>query len=235
MMDTATAAALAAALQRAKALDAPVDERLAVYTEALRQHLTQYSDAVDHLIARLQGVAAGANAPRVGEPMPPFILPDDQGGIVTLEEALSDGVAVIAFHRGHWCPYCRINAHSLGEIETRVRERGGQIVAITPERQRFAQQQRSEAGAAFRVLSDIENGYALSLNLAIWIDDEVRKHLLGFGRDLAAYHGNQSWILPIPATFVVGREGVIVARYVNPDHRRRMDVDEILAAIDAAR
>jgi peroxiredoxin len=84
------------------------------------------------------------------------------------------------------------------------------------------------------MLSDIETAYALSLNLAIWIDDAVRSHLLGFGRDLEVYLGSSGWVLPIPATFVVATNGTIVARFVDPDHRHRMALDAILAALEAA-
>ena|SRR5271166_3579568 len=86
----------------------------------------------------------------------------------------------------------------------------------------------------FPVLTDVDNGYALSLNLAIWIGPDLEDLLSSFGRLLPEYQGNNAWILPIPATFVVGRDGRISARFVDPDFRRRMSVEELIAALQTA-
>src|SRR5262249_41879609 len=159
-----------------------------------------------------KGAGAGLNAPRVGEPMPPFLLPDDLARLVSLEGLLEKGPVAIAFHRGHWCPYCRINAHGLTMIHEEAQGSGGQIVAITPERKNYAQSQKHDARAFFPMLTDYGNGYALSLNLAIWLGDEMIAYLTKSGRDLESFHGAAGWFLPIPATFVVGTDGLIKAR-----------------------
>jgi len=104
-----------------------------------------------------------------------------------------------------------------------------------PRRQKFAAQFKSEAGSPFPVFTDIDNGYALSLNLAIWIGPDLEQLLSSFGRVLPDYQGNDSWMLPIPATFVVGRDGRVAVRFVDPDFRRRMSVEELIAALAAAR
>jgi len=76
----------------------------------------------------------------------------------------------------------------------------------------------------------MDNGYALSLNLAIWVGAEMQK-LMADLQDLPAYQGNSSWMLPIPATFVVGQDGRVKARFVDPDYRKRMAIEDPLAAI----
>ncbi|MGD4180766.1 hypothetical protein QT651_22525, partial [Xanthomonas citri pv. citri] len=76
------------------------------------------------------------------------------------------------------------------------------------------------------------NGYALSLNLAIWLGTEIQ-NLLSY-QDKAKFHGNDGWMLPIPAVFVVGRDGNVKARFVDPDFRKRMEIDDLLAALDSA-
>ena len=234
MMDVAITEALNAAFHKARDLDAPVNGRLDVYSDALRRHFTPYAEAVDRLVARLRQTGSGASAPNVGDSMPPFLLPDETGRLVALDDVLGKGPAAIALHRGHWCPFCRINAHALAQAQDRAGPRRSQIIAITPERQEFTRKHKTEAEAAFGILSDINNGYALSLNLAIWVGDEIRQILSDFGRDLEAYQGNPSWFLPIPATFVVARDGTITARFVDPDYRRRMDMDDLLAALQEA-
>lgn len=233
MSDPAIVTALAAALQQARELDAPVNDRLALYLAALRQHLPAYAEAFDLLVARLDKTNAGASAPNVGEAMPPFLLPDDHGRLVAFADVLAQGPVAITFLRGHWCPFCRLHAHALAQMNERAAAVGRQIVAITPERQSYTQLQKTEAGAGFKILSDIENGYALSLNLAIWIDTGMQAILKDYHRDLAVYQATESWFVPIPATFVVGRDGMITARFVDPDYSRRMDGDDLIAALAA--
>ena len=105
------------------------------------------------------------------------------------------------------------------------------MVAIVPESAPFATEMKFDSNVQFPILSDVDNGYALSLNLAIWLDGEMQQYMRDIGRDLAEYQGNQSWILPIPATFVVGKDGRIKARFVDPDYRKRMAVEELIESL----
>jgi len=138
----------------------------------------------------------------------------------------------VMFFRGHWCPYCRLNVRAVIQAYARIEAAGGQIVAIVPETQEFTERFKVDSGAPFPVLSDLDNGYALSLNLAIWLGGEIRE-LLSY-QDMASFHGNDGWMLPIPATFVVGRDGLLKARFVDPDFRRRMDIDDLIDALKGA-
>jgi peroxiredoxin len=152
--------------------------------------------------------------------------------MVSLQDLIAKGPVAVTFHRGHWCPYCRININALAQAHRKVSDEGGQIVAIMPDRQQFSYEIKTKGELPFSILTDIDNGYALSLNLAIWIGDEMRKMMSG-RQDLPEYQGNNSWMLPIPATFVVGQDGRIKARFVDPDYRRRMAIDDLLAALRA--
>ena len=81
----------------------------------------------------------------------------------------------------------------------------------------------------------MDNGYAMSLNLAFWIGEEMKKIMRQRpDRDIAKFQGNESWMLPIPATFVIGRCGRISARFVDPDYRKLMAIDDLVAAIRSA-
>ncbi|MGY4310084.1 peroxiredoxin [Bradyrhizobium sp. USDA 4369] len=211
---------------------ATLREQLATYAAAGREIFPAYAEAVDRLVARLQANGGGENAPRPGEVMPPFVLPDDTGKLIDLPSLLKSGPVAVMFFRGHWCPYCRLSAIALVRAQHRIRESGGQLVAITPELQSFARRFKAETGADFPVLSDLDNGYALSLNLAIWLGSEVRGLLAH--QDFAAFHGNDGGLLPIPAVFVVGPDGLVKARFIDPDFRRRMEVDDLVAALAQA-
>src|ERR1700730_9224172 len=91
----------------------------------------------------------------------------------------------------------------------------------------------AKAAMPFPILTDVDNGYALSLNLAIFFGLEMQKFIKEGASDIAPYQGNDAWILPIPATFVVGRDSIIRARFVEPDARKRMAIDVIVDALRA--
>ena len=215
--------------------DAPLTERLATYADASRNAYPDYAEAVDNLVRRLNEGGSWQDAPRVGEVMPDFILPDEQGWLVGLQELRSRGPVAVMFHRGHWCPYCRINARAVAQQRDAIAAAGGQVVIVMPERQAYAEKLHADANATFPILTDMDNGYAMSLNLAIWLGPDIARLLTSYGNDLPKYHGNDMWMVPIPATFVVGRDGVIAARFIDPDFRRRMELDELLAAFKNAR
>jgi peroxiredoxin len=80
----------------------------------------------------------------------------------------------------------------------------------------------------------MDNGYAMSLNLVMWVGTEMQGLLPNAGVDMPVFQGNNSWMLPLPATFVVGADGIIRARHVDPDYRKRMEIDELLAALKSA-
>lgn len=227
--------ALEEAFRDCRDMEASLGERLDSFARAVRALSPRFADAVDRLVNRLQKSGAGQNAPQVGELMPPFHLPDEAGRLVSLDRLLSEGPVAVTFHRGHWCPYCRLNTKALAQAQTEIERSGGQIVAIMPDRQQFAETFKTESRARFPILTDLDNGYALSLNLVIWVGSEMERMIASAGRDIPSYQGNISWMLPIPATFVVGTDARIKARFVDPDYRKRMGVEALLTALRSAR
>ena len=212
-------------------MDASLRERLDTFSNAARALRPAMQEAVDRLVVRLMATEAGAGAPQIGDPMPNFVLPDDAGELVSLENLLRVGPVAVTFHRGHWCPYCRINTRALAEAQTKIAAAGGQIVAIMPDRQQFAVSLKHDSKMHYPVLTDMDNGYALSLNLAIWVGAEVQELMAASGRDLPRYQGNDSWMLPLPASFVVDAEGIVRARFIDPDYRKRMAIEDLLQAV----
>jgi peroxiredoxin len=118
-------------------------------------------------------------------------------------------------------------------VHREAQANGGQIVGITPEKQNYASRLKEWADVQFPILTDMDNGYALSLGLAVWVGTEISRYRAA-GVDLSAYQGNDAWTVPIPATFVVGADGIIRSRYLDPDYRRRMATEELLQALKAA-
>ncbi len=215
-------------------LDASLTERLRLFSEISRDLRPEGQELVDRLADRLAGFQACAAAPAPGDLMPEFALPDETGRIVGLDDLLQSGPAAITFHRGHWCPYCRINTRALAEVQDRIVSEGSSIVAITPEREAYSARLKSDSGIRYPVLSDVDNGYTLSIGLAIFVGTEVEAAMRQAGRDLPSYQGNGGWLLPIPATFVVAQNRQVVTRFIDPDYRVRMAVDDLLSALASA-
>ena len=212
-------------------MDASLAERLQAFAEALRRLGPNFQVAVDQLVARLREHDVGENAPKPGEPMPSFVLPDDKGQLVSLDTLLEKGPVAVTFHRGHWCPYCRINTKALAEAQDQIEAEGGHIAAIMPDQQHFTAELKAASDAPFPILTDIDNGYALSLNLAFWVGAEMQELMTGAGWDVSHSQGSNTWLLPVPATFVVGTDGGVKARFVDPDYRKRMTIEDLLAAL----
>jgi peroxiredoxin len=160
-------------------------------------------------------------------------MADEQGHLVTLDALLAEGPLAMTFHRGHWCPYCRINTKAFAEAQERVAAGGARLAAILPEQEHFAARFKLEGKVRYPVLTDIDNGYALSLSLAIWVGDEMQEILESGGRH-SDYQGNSAWVLPIPATFVISQDGTITDRFIDPDYRKRMAIEDLLKALQNA-
>jgi peroxiredoxin len=221
--------------ERCRTMSAPLPQRLAAFAEDVRRLDPDFADVVERMVARLHVSGTGDEAPQVGEPMPEFLLPDEKGKLHSLRSFTQRGPVVIAFHRGHWCPYCRISATALAEAYPAIRRLGGELVAITPEVAKFNAELKSTSGAPFPVLSDMDNAYAMMLNLVFYVGDEKRKRMAAAGWDISPFNDSDAWTLPIPATFVVGRDGLVKGRFIDPDYRQRMDVGDIIAVLGADR
>jgi peroxiredoxin len=84
----------------------------------------------------------------------------------------------------------------------------------------------------FPVLTDMDAAYAMSLSIAVMLDDKLANMISEAGWDVPLYQGGKEWILPIPAVFVVRQDGIIAARHIDPDYRQRMEIDELLRCVD---
>ena len=216
------------AFRRVRDLDLSLQEQLRALAETLSRERPEFAAAVDRLVTRLRHYGAGEAAPKIGDSMPPFVLPDESAQKVSLEELLDRGPIAVIFHRGHWCSFCRININALVEAHKAL-PASAEIVAIMPDRQKFVADLKRQSQVPFPILIDANNGYAMSLNLTIWVGAEIQKMMEHL--DPPTLQGNGSWMLPIPATFVVGQDGLIRARFIDPDYRNRMMISDMLAAM----
>ena len=224
-------ATLAEAFNEICMMDGPLNARLSAYAGKLRELNFPFAEAYDDLVARLYAGEVGRQSPQTGEVMPPFNLPSKGGTVVSLEDLVADGPLVLSFNRGHWCPFCKIELRSIADFHQQIAASGARVVSIMPDRQQFLDDIRLATRDTFDILTDIDNGYALSLGLVMWLGETVKQLMIGRGYHLDAYHGSGGWFVPVPATFVIGRDQTVIARFVDPDFRKRMEIDEILAAL----
>lgn len=225
---------LAEAFAQACALDAPLAQQLESYENHLSQFNPAFHAGYSALIARLKAARAGAAAPKVGGRMPAFLLPDQSGSLVSLDGLLAKGPVVLSFSRGHWCPFCKLELRALSQWRQRLEAQGARLIGIMPDHPSHSVKTR-ELGVDFPILFDLDNGYGLELGLAIWVDDAVARLMLQRGFTIDEFQGNSAWLLPIPATFVIGVDGRVKARFVDPDFRKRMAMVDILKALRPVR
>jgi peroxiredoxin len=221
-----------AGFEEIRCLDAPLADRLAAYADHLADAKVQIASVYAALVERLRTANAGSDAPEIGSALPAFLLPDNQGRLVASTDLLNAGPLVVSFNRGHWCAFCQLELLALAEVYPEVRHRGGEVVSVMPDRAAPTSRFKETFDIPFKILTDIDNGYALTCGLAISLGDAVRDVYLGIGRNLSAFHGNDAGFVPIPATFVIAADGRIGGRFVDPDFRRRMAPADILDCLE---
>jgi peroxiredoxin len=223
--------ALAEAFEQADHLDAPLEQRLKLYLGESRRLLPDLETTYDQLVKRIAANGADALVPAVGEVLPNFLMTDSKGHLVDLAALLAKGPLVVSFNRGPWCDYCGLELHALARAYPGIVAAGGEVVSVVPETAKYAEVLQGSRGLPFRVLTDLDLAYALSLGLVFWVGDKIKEMYGQFGIDLAQFQGNGGWLLPIPATLVVGQDGRVKARFVDPDFRHRMDIEDIFQAL----
>ncbi len=137
----------------------------------------------------------------------------------------------MSFYRGKWCPYCRIELDALKDAAPDIAAAGGLLVAVTAEDKGGALTTKRDRKLEFEILCDPENGLSLAFGLLFRVPSDFRDNYREIGVDFPVIYGNESWFLPVPATYVIERNGVIRHAYINPDFRERLEPAEIIAVL----
>ena len=165
-----------------------------------------------------------------GAQAPEFELKDSTGKLVRSHDLLALGPLVIKFFRGRWCPYCVTELESWRDLYGRVREMGALMVAITPQTERQSDFMVGQHGLPFPVLSDPGNTVAEKFGLLYTIPEYHRDYYLSILVNLPFINGDKSWRLPLPATYVIGRDGKVLYAEAHADFRVRPEPEEVLGA-----
>jgi peroxiredoxin len=211
------------------------DQPLARSLDVLRNRSAEWRSLYDTLVSRLRQLGVGTNAPVRGEPFPNIRLPDSRGAYRSIEELSNGGPLVLSFNRGRWCPYCRAELEHWRTVLPAIAAEGASFAVITPEVGGKARELADLAGPDIPVLCDVDNGLALTLGLAFYAGDALVAEYQTCGTDLPSFYGNDSHILPVPATFLITPDGAVDFAYVDPDFRSRAEPVDVAARLAALR
>ncbi len=198
-----------------------------------RMAVPDVRSAYEDMMAELRRTDFLSHALATGTAFPDFLLPDAQGHLVSRNDLLARGPLVVTFFRGTWCPYCALTFDALREALPRIEALGASLAAVTPETGGRALELRERHGAGFPVLSDVDHGLAMACGVVFRTPEPYRRLLASCGVDLADRQGNAAWLLPVPATFVTDRRGVVRWRFLDLDFTHRAEPDDVVAALAA--
>ena len=194
-------------------------ERLAVGERAVEE---LFATGIEDRI-----LSAGARAPE-------FSLKDSNGKPVRSGDLLAPGPLVIKFFRGRWCPYCMTELEAWRDLYPRLREHGALLVAISPQTERQSDFMVGQHQLPFPALTDRECALGAKFGLVYSVPDYHRDYYLSILVNLPFINGDASWRLPLPATYVLARDGRILFAEAHADFRVRPEPEEALAVAIAA-
>lgn len=167
----------------------------------------------------------------VGEVAPDFVLPDANGKPVALADRRAAGPVVVSFYRGAWCPYCSRELQAQQAVLDDIRDLGASLVAISPQAPDDSLSLAERLELRFDVLSDLDQQTIRAYRLQFELPETLREIYPMLSMDLTRENADGSWRLPVPATFVLDRDGVVRARHVDPNYLERMDPADLLDAL----
>lgn len=182
-------------------------------------------------IKKLKETGIENSALKKGDKIPSFTLKNAVGKEVSSDDLLNKGRLVISFYRGAWCPYCNLELHALQNSHDEIKSLGAQLVSISPNIPDSSLSSVEKHSLKFEVLSDTGNKTANEFGLVFKLDAEIQEAYGVFGIDVPAHNDDDSWELPVPATYVVDKDGTIIDAFVSADYTKRMEPSDIINSL----
>ncbi|MFM5397148.1 peroxiredoxin-like family protein [Aeromonas veronii] len=179
---------------------------------------------------RASGLGQGAFV--TGDQFPDFTLPDQHGVVRPLSHYLAEGPVVLNIYRGGWCPYCNLEMQALNIALPELVKRGVTLLGLTPEMPTTAQDTLTANELAITVLSDEGNRVSASLGLVFELPEVLRPIYERFGIDIPASNGDDSFTLPVPATYILCQDRVVRYHFVNVDYTQRAEPTQLIVELD---
>ena len=200
--------------------------------ESGRQNNPEFMNGVDAIIEQEKAFEKGKDAIKIGQKAPDFELPNAEGKSIVLKSLLEKGPVVITFYRGNWCPYCNLQLRALQARLDDIYALGATLVAISPQVPDGSLTEDEISKMDFIVLSDQDAKVALQYGVAWQVPEFLTEHMrVDRKLDLEKVNNGNGNVLPIPATFILGQDGVVSWNYVNVDYRSRSEPEEIIEAL----
>jgi peroxiredoxin len=212
----------------------PLREIFAERKELIAKHVPADVQAVHaRAIAGLKAQGIAARALKAGDKSPSFELPDHNGKPVSSVQLLAKGRLVVLFIRGRWCPFCVGQMEAMSFIAAAIEAAGASLVAISPQTEKQAFFMRDQHKLAFPLLVDARNQLARQFGLVYRVPEEQQGLYRSTFVNLPFANGDDSWELPIPATFVIDRDSSILFASANEDYTDRPEPLEILSVVES--
>ena len=162
---------------------------------------------------------------------PDFKGKDQNGNEVVLKDLRKKGPVVIIFYRGYWCPYCNKELQKLEDSLQLIREKGAQLIAITPEKQEGIVKTVERTKATYPIITDDELKIMKAYDVAYQVDTKTIERYKMASIDLAANNGQKpdAVYLPVPAVYIIGKDGEIKYRFFEEDYKKQAAVKDILS------
>jgi peroxiredoxin len=196
-----------------------------------QERLATMKRATDVLIESGQA----QRAKKAGDASPDFTLLDPDGKQIRSRDLLARGPLVVSFYRGVWCPYCNLELQALQETLPEITARGASLVAISPQTAPNSRKSQRDNKLDFPILSDVKSEVADAFGIRFALPPDLIAVYAGFGNDLTKVNDDPAWVLPMPARYVIGTDGIIAYSEVNPDYTMRPDPSELLPVLDRLR
>jgi len=161
---------------------------------------------------------------------PEFKLKDQNGKDISLKDLRKKGPVVIVFYRGNWCPYCNKELQKLEDSLQLIREKGAELIAITPEKQEGVAKTIEKTKASFSILTDEDMKMMKAYDVIYKVDDKTVSRYKMASIDLAVNNGQKpdAVFLPVPAVYIVNMDGEIAYRFFDADYKKRPTIKDIL-------
>jgi len=170
---------------------------------------------------------------KVGDKFPDFDLPDANNTTVSLSTLLGNGPLVISFYRGAWCPYCNLEINALQNRLADIEASGAKLVAISPQTPDKSSDQISASKLTFDVLSDNSNKLAKECGLVFTLPESLRPIYAEWQLDIPGHNGDDTFELPMPATFIIGTDGILKYAFIDMDYTKRLEPEVIVEQLKA--
>ena len=218
----------------APAADRPVEAALKAQFAALaKQAPPEAVKAFAAGIAEVGKMGVVEKAPKVGDKVELFELPDASGKVVRLEDLLKSGPVVLTFYRGGWCPFCNTGLRGLAKAEPQIKALGATLVAVSPETPDHTAETVKNDELVFPVLSDKGNAVARRYHVVYKLPAASSALMKGFKIDLEKINGDTSDELPLGVTYVIDTDRTVRWAFVSADYRKRAEPADVVAALKA--